>query len=142
MLISVALAGAGVAGPRPVVRVFVFTAAPAGDAPSDAEKARLEGVREMRQALHGRGITIVDDRSQADVLVEVLDREERDMGEGGFGGKTITKFIEVIIRLRVTSGDRQSELKGMGLAGRAAKDAADRVRKWIARTQPAKPARQ
>jgi hypothetical protein len=143
VLLWVALTAAGMSpsASRPSVRVFVYTAQAAGGTQSDDEKARLEAVREMRQALRGSGITLVDDRSQADVVVEVLEREQRDMGEGGFGGKTITPFVEIIIRLRVTSGDRQADLKGMGAGGRAAKDAADRVKKWIARTRPATPAK-
>ena len=45
---------------------------------------------------------------------------------------------DTIIRLRLKSGDEESDLKGMGQGtwGRAAKDAADRIVKWIARREP------
>jgi hypothetical protein len=58
--------------------------------------------------------------------------------QGGFGGKMITPLGDTIIRMHISSGDRESELKGMGQGtwGRAAKDAADRVLKWIARAEP------
>ena len=45
---------------------------------------------------------------------------------------------DTIIRLHLKSGDEESDLKGMGQGtwGRAAKDAADRIVKWIARREP------
>lgn len=119
----------------PVARMYVFTASsPGGD--TEEDKGRQEAVRDLRDALHGRHhITVVDTREAADVVVEVLDREERDLGEGGFGGKSFTKFRETIIRVRVTSGERVSDLKGVGKATwkSAAKDAAERLQKWVER---------
>jgi hypothetical protein len=59
----------------------------------------------MRDALRKKaGLEIVDSRSGADVLVEVLGREEREGSEGGFGGAALTKMGQMIIRLHVTSG--------------------------------------
>ena len=61
--------------------------------------------------------------------------------EAAFGGKAVTRMGDTIIRLHVKSGDQESDLKGMGQGtwGRAAKDAADRVVKWIARREPPRP---
>ena len=120
----------------PAVRVYVHTAASPSGTQGAEEQGRLDAVRDLREALRRKsGITLVDDRSQADVVVEITDREQRDAGAGGFGGKTITPLVDTIIRLHVTWGDHQTDIKGMGQGtwGRAAKDAADRLMKWIAR---------
>jgi len=125
-------------GPAPHYRVYVFAAESAGQ-PSDEDKARAEGVREIREALgKKKQFQMVDRREDADIIVEILDREEQDAGEGGFGGAKITKLSNSVIRLRVShaSGGEGSELKGMGLGGHAAKDAADRIEKWADRDQP------
>ena len=82
----------------------------------------------LRDALRRKaGLSVVDDRAQADVTVEVTDREQQNAGEGGFGGVKLTPFVNTIIRVRVTFGEHHSELKGMGpgTGSRAAKDAAD-----------------
>jgi hypothetical protein len=74
--------------------------------------------------------------------VEVVGREQRDAPVGGFGGTVITPPIETIVRLHVKFGDRETDIKGIGKAywARAAKDAAERLVKWILRVAPA-PAR-
>lgn len=121
------------------VRVYVFTATVSGATQTADEKARLEAVNDMREALrHKKGITVVEDQSQANVQMEILGREQREEPIGPFGGKTITRMGDTIIRMRVKSGDEESELKGMGQGtwGRAAKDGADRFVKWIARREP------
>jgi hypothetical protein len=122
------------------VRVFVFTAVAApGAERTEEEQERLAAVQDMREALrHKKGITLVDDPSSANVQMEVMGREQRDEPSGGYGGKSITKMGDTIIRLRVKSGEEETELKGMGQGtwGRAAKDAADRFMKWIARREP------
>jgi len=125
-------------GPASHYRVYVFAAESAGQ-PSYEDKARAEGVREIREALgKKKQFQMVDRREDADIIVEILDREEQDAGEGGFGGAKITKLSNSVIRLRVShaSGGEGSELKGMGLGGHAAKDAADRIEKWADRDQP------
>jgi len=128
---------------KPSVTVYVFAADVPG-APKEEKAARGEAVRDMRDALRKKaGLEIVDSRSGADVLVEVLGREEREGSEGGFGGAALTKMGQMIIRLHVTSGppgNEEIELKGIGQGtwGRAAKDAADRVVKWIARLETKK----
>jgi hypothetical protein len=117
-------------------RVYVFTSPSASGQHTDEEKGRLEAVEDLRGALKKKkGLVIVDDRSQADVLVDVLDREQREAPAGGFGGKTVTAMGDTIIRVHVTSGEQQADLKGIGQGtwGRAAKDAAERIAKWIAR---------
>jgi len=93
----------------------------------------------MREALaQKKGITVVDTREQSNVLMEVLGREQREEPTGSFGGKSITRMGDTIIRVRVKSGEDESDLKGMGQGtwSRAAKDAADRFMKWIARREP------
>lgn len=121
------------------VRVYVFTATSASGQHTAEEQGRLDAVGDMRDALRRKkGITVVDNQSEASVLMEVLGREQRDEPGGAFGGKAITRMGDTIIRLRVKSGDEESDLKGMGQGtwGRAAKDAADRFMKWTARREP------
>jgi len=121
------------------VRVYVFTATAASGEHDEEEKGRMDAVREMCDALEKKkGITVVDAPTTANVTMEVLSREMRDEPAGAFGGKSITRMGDTIIRLKVKSGDDESELKGMGQGtwGRAAKDAADRFLKWIARREP------
>ncbi len=102
-------------------------------------------MRELKDALRRKaGLSIVEDRAQADVLVEVTDRETQDAGEGGFGGVKLTPLANTIIRTHVTSGTDQTDIKGMGqgTGDRAAKDVAERLLRWIVRNrvdrQPAK----
>jgi len=93
----------------------------------------------MRDALKNKkGITLVDDPSSANVQMEVTGREQREEPTGGYGGKSITRMGDTIIRLHVKSGEEEADLKGMGQGtwGRAAKDGADRFLKWIARREP------
>lgn len=138
-MFTVALLAFLASGPAPHYRVYVFAAEAAGGQSTDEDKARAEGVREVREALgKKKQFQIVNDRQDADVIVEVLGREEESAGEGGFGGAKISKLSNTIIRLRISraSGGEGSELKGMGLGGHAAKDAADRVEKWVDRDQP------
>jgi hypothetical protein len=123
------------------VRAFVFTATGASGEHTPEEQGRLDAVRDVREALDKKkGITIVDSRAAANLFIEVLSREQREEPGGGFGGKTITRMGDTIIRLHLQSGDEESDLKGMGQGtwGRAAKDAADRIVKWIARREPSR----
>ena len=121
------------------VRVFVFTETAASSTRTPDEAERLEAVGDMRDALKKKkGITVVEEREQANVVMEVTGRERRDEPAGGFGGKSITRMGDTIIRVRVKSGEDETELKGMGLGtwARAANDAAERFLKWIARREP------
>lgn len=121
------------------VRVYVFTETAAAAARTSEESERLEAVADMRDALkRKKGITLVDRRDEANVLMEVTGRERREEPPGSFGGKSITRMGDTIIRLRVKSGAEETDLKGMGLGtwGRAANDAAERFLKWIARREP------
>ena len=140
MLLAAALAGQGTDNAT-TVRVFVFTptANASSSVPSPEERGRLDAVGDMREALERKkGITVVADRADANVVIEVIGREQREEPSGGFGGKSITRMGDTIIRLRVKSGNEESDIKGMGQGtwGRAAKDAADRFMKWIARREP------
>ena len=116
--------------------VYIFTAeSPSGEV-GEEEQGRRDSVRDLRDALrHKKGITVVDTREDANVVIEVIGREKREGPQGGFGGKSVTEFGDTILRLRIKAGDAESEIKGIGQAywNRAAKDAADRVMKWIAR---------
>lgn len=123
------------------VRAFVFTATSASGQPTPEEQGRLDAVRDMREALEKKkGISLVTDRASANLLVEVVGREQREEPQGGFGGRSITRMGNTIIRLHLKSGDAESDVKGMGQGtwGRAARDAADRIVKWIARREPAR----
>ncbi|HEY7055746.1 MAG TPA: hypothetical protein VH458_04435 [Vicinamibacterales bacterium] len=127
------------------VRIYVFaTEAPAsasGDSDTtqaEAMEGRQTAVRELKDALRRKaGLSIVDDRAQADVVVEVTDREVQDAGDGGFGGVKLTPLANTIIRTHVTAGSQSTDIKGMGQGAgdRAAKDAADRLLKWIVRNR-------
>jgi hypothetical protein len=116
-------------------RLYVFTATSASGQHTEEEKGRLAAVEDLREALRKKGITLLDDKSQADVQVEVVGREQREAPQGGFGGKQLTALGDTIIRVHAVAGDEQADLKGIGQGtwGRAAKDAADRIVKWIAR---------
>ena len=72
--------------------------------------------------------------------MEIVGREQKEAVQGPFGGKAITPLGDTIIRLHLRSGDHESDMKGMGQGtwGRAAKDAADRILKWIARWEPSR----
>ena len=125
------------------VRIFVFTAQAAeSTSPDEAQQARLSAVKELKDQLrHKAGLSIVDDRSQADVVIEVIELEERDAGDGGFGGAKLTPLVNSILRLHLTAGENQTDIKGMGpgSGSRAAKDAADRVLKWVVRNRVDRP---
>ena len=121
------------------VRAFVFTETGASGEHTEEEQGRLDAVRDVRDALEKKkGITLVNSLADANLLIEVVSREQREEPTGGFGGKTISEMGDTIIRLHLKSGDEESDLKGMGQGtwGRAAKDAADRIVKWIARREP------
>jgi hypothetical protein len=121
------------------VRIYVFTAQTAeGSSSDEALKERLSAVRDLRDALRRKaGLSVVDDRAAADVIVEVTDRDQQSLGDGGFGGARLTQLVNTTIRLNVTAGAQQTELKGSGsgTGARAAKDAADRLLKWIVRNR-------
>ena len=139
------VAATGIQGPdkTTTVRAFVYTATGASGQHTPEEQGRLDAVRDMRDALEKKkGITLVDSRQEANLLIEVVSREERlESGAGPFGGKAVTRMGDTIIRLHLKSGDEESDLKGIGQGtwGRAAKDAADRIVKWIARREPPRP---
>jgi hypothetical protein len=141
LLATLVTAGSQGADRLTTVRAFVFTATSASGQPTPEEQGRLDAVRDMREALEKKkGISLVTDRASANLLVEVVGREQREEPQGGFGGKSVTRMGATIIRLHLKSGDAESDLKGMGQGtwGRAAKDAADRILKWIARREPAR----
>ena len=118
-------------------RVFVFTTeSKAGPPTTEEEQGRLDSVRDVREALGKKaGLVMVSSAGEATILVEVVGREKRDAPIGGFGGTSVTPQGEVIVRLHLKSGEHETDVKGVapGYWGRAAKDAADRAMKWIAR---------
>jgi hypothetical protein len=137
--LSVLSLAADVAAPRAMglqVRVYVYTEKSPSGPVTDEEKGRLDTVNDIREALRKDiRIVLVPNRSDAQVVVEVLNREKREASIGGFGGTSVGPSGEVVVQLRVKWGDEQTEIKGtaLGYWGRAAKDAADRLSKWIAR---------
>jgi hypothetical protein len=129
-------AAAAQAGPHSP-RVFVFTAEPKAAHPTDEEQGRLDSVRDVREVLEKKaGIVLVPTAAEAQVLVEVTGREEREAPLGGFGGTVLTKPIEAILRIHIKIGEHETDVKGSakGYWSRAAKDAVDRALPWIART--------
>lgn len=120
----------------PAPKVFVFTADPKETPPNEEEQGRLDSVKDMREALsHKAGLEMVSKLEDATVLVEVIQREKRDTGAGGFGGTSVTPQGDVMIRFHLKFGDQETDIKGVaaGYWGRAAKDAADKAFKWIVR---------
>jgi len=124
---------------RTTVRAYVFTATGAGGQRTPDEQGRLDAVKELRDALaKKKGISLVDRRDDANLLIEITGREQKEDVQGPFGGRAITPLGDTIIRFHISSNGEESDLKGMGQGtwGRAAKDAADRILKWIARREP------
>ncbi len=131
------------AGPSPAgpaqkhqpVRIFVYTARTTAGVTPPEEQGRLDSVDDLRDILEHRkhDFTLVPRAEEASVVVEVMNREQRDVPAGGFGGASMTRFRETIVRLRVRAGEKESELKGVGRPSwtSAAKDAADRLTKWV-----------
>ena len=120
---------------RAPVRTFVYTARATSGVPAPDEQGRLDSVEDLADLLRHRksDFTLVERAEDAEVTVEVMNREEREVPQGGFGGASMTRFRETIVRLRVRSGERESELKGIGRQSwkSAAKEAADRLTKWV-----------
>lgn len=117
-------------------RVFVFTIEAKEATPTEEERGRLDSVRDVREALARKaGLVMVQSASEAQVLVEVVGRETRDVPVGGFGGRVLTPPVETIVRLRLKYGEHETDIKGAGRSSwtRAAKDAAERAMRWIAR---------
>ena len=66
------------------VRAFVFTATGASGEHTAEEQGRLDAVRDVREALgKKKGITLVNNRADANLLIEVLSREQREEPGGG-----------------------------------------------------------
>ena len=123
------------------VRAYVFTDQAASGTPSADEQGRLEAVRQLKTELSKKkGISLVDRREEANLVIEVTGREQHDESDGPFGGKKLTPLGDSIIRFHIASEGQESDLKGMGqgTSSHAAKDAADRILKWIARREPAR----
>jgi hypothetical protein len=138
LALSAAAAEATAQPPSPAApRVYVFTTESPAVAPAtDEEKGRLDSVRDIRDALGKKaGLVMVPSASDAHVLVEVAGRETRDAPIGGFGGTSVTPQGEMIVRLHLKYGEHETDIKGVapGYWSRAAKDAADRAMRWIAR---------
>src|SRR5438105_745511 len=136
LLAAVTVHPAPAADKHGVVRLYIYTAESPSGTLTEEEQGRRDSVSDLRDAMrHKSGIVLVDDREQAQVVVEIIGREKRDGPEGGFGGRSMTQFGDTILRLRVKAGDDESEIKGIGQAywSRAAKDAAERLTKWIRR---------
>jgi hypothetical protein len=115
-------------------RIFVTTARSSDGVPSEEETGRLEALATLQEQLRGKSqFVFVQSAGEAQVVVEVINREERGMSEGGFGGASLTKFRETIIRVKVSAGHDQSDLKGVGQGSwkSAAKDLVERLSKWV-----------
>src|SRR5438874_1579257 len=94
---------------RTTVRAYVFTATSQSGPRSAEEQGRLDAVREVKDALEKKkGISLVDDRADATLTVEVVGREQKEDVQGPFGGKAITPLGDTIIRLHLRSGEQES----------------------------------
>ena len=126
---------------RPPARVYVFTAQAHAGAVSEEEQGRLDSLRDVLDLMADRksDFTLVNTAEQAEVVVELVNREELETPQGGFGGASMTRFRQTIVRLHVTAGEKQSDLKGVGQPSwkAAAKDAVERLRKWVRNLKPA-----
>jgi len=122
------------AGPAPV-RIYVFATPPAAEStPTEEEQGLQDSVRDLEELLRKKkGFVVAASADEAQVVVEIFNREERNAAQGGFGGASFTKFRETIVRVRVKAGTDQSELKGVGQGswGSAAKDLVERLQKWV-----------
>src|SRR5262245_9464967 len=111
-----AVLSGGQANGKESVRIYVFateTADPSttSDPPRESRDA---AVRDMRDAIrHMAGLSVVDNRARADVVVEVTGLDQQE-GDGGFGGIKLTPLVTTTIRAHVTSGEHQTDLKGTG----------------------------
>ena len=116
-------------------RVFIFTAQDPGRGTPEERQGLLDSARDLEDLLGGRKkyVTLVRSAEDADVVIEVVNREEREPAQGGFGGASMTKFSDRIVRVHVKAGDKVSDLKGVATGSwkAAAKDAAERITKWI-----------
>ena len=125
---------------RQPVRVHVFTAQAPGGVVSEEEQGRLDSLRDVLDVMGDRkaDFTLVGTAEQAEVVVELVNREERDIPQGGFGGASMTRFRQTIVRLHITAGEKQSDLKGVGQPSwkAAAKDAVERLGKWVRNLKP------
>lgn len=125
------------ASEKPVtVRLFLFTAATEGGLMDDAAKARAKATEELRKALKGKArVALVEDRVQAQVVVEVLSRQKEATGDYNptwYGGAKGQKNMTV--RVRLSAGDYSTEIVGDTSAGRhqrAAGEAASRIDQWL-----------
>jgi len=140
LLVGAVAISARAADKRPAIRVHVVAGQPTSGNQAATATGLEDSTADLREALGKRkGLTIVPSADGAQVRVEVVDREERDPAQGGFGGTSLTKFRQTIVRLRIESGSAKGELKGIGQSSwkAAAKDAAERVSKWLESHPPA-----
>ena len=95
----------------PGPKVFVFTTDPKETPPNEEEQGRLDSVKDMREALsHKAGLEMVSTADDATVLVEVVQREKRDAGAGGFGGTQVD--LRRAGRPEAPCGNRSSHARG------------------------------
>ena len=123
------------------VTVFVGPSSRAGRRPTPTIRSGASKTRHASCARRSprKGLRLVDAPDAADIRVEVTNREQRDEGDGGFGGIKLTPLGETIIRFHADRRDGADiDLKGVGQGywSRAARDGADHLLKWIARHQP------
>jgi hypothetical protein len=144
VLLLLASSAPAAADQRVPARRVHIAAAHSPDASVEERRGLEDSATDLRDALQGRSeVALVASADEAEVRIEVVNREERDASTGGFGGQSLTPFRETIVRLRIESGGDSSALKGIGRSSwkAAAKDAAERVRKWLKTHPPAGSAR-
>ena len=130
-----------------LVRVYVFAvSAPGGEAAVAA--GRADSVKDLQAALRkSSSLSVVDDRAQADVAVEVVGRDDEETGEtvsvttsspvSGAQHVDTTKPKDSVVRVKVTAGSDTLNMQGSGggaLTTRwrtAANNAAKAIERWI-----------
>ena len=151
-LVAVALGGpAASAGPRQasanLIRLHVFAAEADRGRPVDREaQARADSAGDLREALadgteRRELIGLVDDRGQADVVIEVLRREQQMTRRAGTPGNLGSRRMEpggpttrrVFVRVSVPAVDHEEEIEGVDASSwrGAADDAAATIEAWI-----------
>ena len=130
------------------VRVFVFTAESGGSPGDSAAAARVDSMKDLQAALRSKsGLSLVDGREQADVMIEVLDRGDQETGETvsvttsspvtGTPHTDTTRSKDAVVRVKLVVGDEVLNLQGSGSGDTtrrwrtAANNVAKVIERWI-----------
>ena len=129
------------------IRVHVFTASADSSTSSDRQiKEREDSADDLREALQATAgrlemIQLVEDQDRADVVIEVLSREEQMMSRAPTAGNLGSRRMEpvaprerrVFVRLTVPAVDHTDDIEGLDRGGwrRVAENVAVQIDAWI-----------